>query len=75
MTDSWHLGTEVSRPDSRLTPDSEADGSLKVPVGEGGDVAGVAALVRLLRGGDEKSRVFCGVAALEPHTAGVRIKH
>lgn len=38
-----------------LTPDSECDVPLKVSVGEGGDAAGVAALVRLLCAGDEQS--------------------
>lgn len=54
-----------------LTPDGEHDAPLKVPVREGGDATGVAALVRLLRAGDEQSRVLRGAAALEPHPAGV----
>lgn len=37
-----------------LTPDSECDLPFKVSVWEGGDVAGVASLVRLLCGGDEQ---------------------
>ena len=57
-----------------LTPDGECDVPLKVSVGEGGDVAGVAALVRLLRVRDEKSRVHRGTPALEPHPAGVTPK-
>lgn len=54
-----------------LTPHGEGDVPLKVPVWEGGDVAGVAALVRLLRAGDEQSGVFRGSAALEPHATRV----
>lgn len=54
-----------------LTPHGECDVPLEVSVGEGGDVAGVAALVRLLCAGDEQSRVHCGFPALEPHPAGV----
>lgn len=38
-----------------LTPDGEFDVPLKVSIREGGDVAGVAALVRLLCAGDEQS--------------------
>lgn len=52
-----------------LTPDGECDVPLKVSVGERGDVAGVAAFVRLLGAGDEQSRVLCGAPALEPHPA------
>lgn len=37
-----------------LTPDSEGDVPFKVSVWEGGDVAGVASLVRLLSAGDEQ---------------------
>lgn len=54
-----------------LTPDSECDLPLKVSVREGGDVAGVASLVRHRRGGDEQGRVVCGGAALEPHPVRV----
>lgn len=52
-----------------LTPDSECDVPLKVSVGEGGDVAGVPALVRLLCAGDEQSGVLCGAPALKSHPA------
>lgn len=38
-----------------LTPDGECDVPLEVSVGERGDVAGVAAFVRLLGAGDEQS--------------------
>lgn len=38
-----------------LTPDSECNVSLEVSIGESGDVAGVATLVRLLCAGDEQS--------------------
>lgn len=58
----------------RLTPHSERDMPLKVSVGEGGDVAGVHALVRLLRAGDEQCRVLHGLLALKPHPAGVTSK-
>lgn len=44
---------------------------LKVPEGEGGDVAGVRGLVRLLRVGDEQRRVLHGVLVLQPYPAGV----
>lgn len=54
-----------------LTPHCERDVPLKVSVGEGGDVAGVAALVRLLCAGDEQSRVLRGAPALEPHPTRV----
>lgn len=47
---------------------------LKVSAGEGGDVAGVPALIRLLRAGDEQRRVLCGVPALKPHPADVTSK-
>lgn len=57
-----------------LTPDGERDAPLKVSVGEGGDVAGVAALVRLLCVGNEQGRVLCGAAALEPHPSRVTPK-
>lgn len=54
-----------------LTPDGEYDFPLKVSFREGGDVAGVAALVRLLCAGDEQGRVLRGAPALEPHPARV----
>lgn len=57
-----------------LTPHGECDVPLKVSVGEGGDVAGVAALVRLLCTGDEQSRVLGGATALEPDTTRVTAK-
>lgn len=57
-----------------LTPHSQRDVPLKVPVGEGGDVAGVRALVGLLRAGDEQCWVQRGLLALEPHPARVTSK-
>lgn len=58
----------------RLTPHSEFDVPIKVPVGEGGNVAGIRALIRLLRAGDEQRRVLHGVLVLEPHPASVTSK-
>ncbi len=55
------MGREERKSESRrrrrmtLTPDSECNVPLKVSVRKGGDVAGVAALVRLLCAGDEQS--------------------
>lgn len=57
-----------------LTPDGESDPSLKVSIGEGGDAAGVRALVRLLRAEDEQGGVLRWVAALELHPASVTSK-
>lgn len=61
--------TKGMRRRKTLTPDGECDVPLKVSVGEGGDVAGVPALVRLLCAGDEQSGVLCGAPALKPHPA------
>lgn len=58
----------------RLTPHSQFDVPLKAPFGKGGDVAGVGALIRLLRAGNEQRRVLYGVLVLEPHPAGVTSK-
>lgn len=58
----------------RLTPHIQFDVPLKVPVGEGGDVAGVGALIGLLRAGDEQRRVVHGILALQPHPASVASK-
>lgn len=64
-------GRERKQGDASLTPDGEHHLPLEVPVGEGGDVAGVAALVRVLGAGDEQGRVHRGGPALEPHPARV----
>lgn len=57
-----------------LTPDGEGDLRLKISTGEGGDMAGVGALVRLLCVQDDQSRVLDGVAVLEPHPTRVTPK-
>lgn len=58
----------------KLTPDGEGDMRVEVSVGERGDAAGVAALIRLLCARDEQSRVHRGAPALEPHPAWVTAK-
>lgn len=57
-----------------LTPDLEVNASLKVPIGKGGDVADVAALIIILGDGDQQSGVGDGAAALKLHPAGVTPK-
>lgn len=58
----------------KLTPDGELDASLKVSIGKGGDFAGVAPFIRLLRAEDEQSRVLQGLEALELYSARVTPK-
>lgn len=48
-----------------LTPDGQADSSLEVSGGEGGDVAGVCGLIRLLCVQDQQRRVDRRLRALE----------
>lgn len=57
-----------------LTPDGEGDLRLKISTGEGGDMAGIGALVRLLCVQDDQSRVLDGVAVLDPHPTRVTPK-
>lgn len=63
-----------SRKKMSLTPDSECDVPFEISVWEGGYVAGVDSLIRLICVGDEQSWVVCGAAALELHPSWVTPK-
>lgn len=66
--------TDRGRPRTLLTPDCQGDMSIKVSVGEGGDVAGVLAFIGHFGAGDEQGRVLHGTATFKPDSACVTSK-